>query len=63
MESTKTAIISGGCSGIGLAVTKKLIANNIKSIIIGRDAEKLNQAKQVLGKLCFPVDGGNSIGF
>ena len=56
MTSTKTvAIVTGGGSGIGLAITKKFVAENITTIIIGRDQEKLNNAKAELGELCVPV--------
>jgi NAD(P)-dependent dehydrogenase (short-subunit alcohol dehydrogenase family) len=53
----KTAIVTGGGSGIGLAITEKFISAGIKTIIIGRDAEKLNKAKASLGELCIPVAG------
>jgi NAD(P)-dependent dehydrogenase (short-subunit alcohol dehydrogenase family) len=51
----KTAIITGGGSGIGLAITEKFIAANIQSIIIGRDEKKLAAAKEKSGPLCETV--------
>src|SRR3954465_7772080 len=55
MGENKVAIITGGGSGIGLAIADKFIKNNITTIIIGRDKEKLHAAKERLGKLCVPV--------
>ncbi len=51
----KVAIVTGGGSGIGLAITEKFVQNNITTVIVGRDAEKLHQAKQKLGALCVPI--------
>ena len=48
----KIAIVTGGASGIGLAIAEKFVANNIQTIVIGRNEEKLNAAKQKLGELC-----------
>jgi len=38
------ALIIGGSSGMGLATAKLLVKNNIEVIIVGRKAEKLEQA-------------------
>lgn len=46
------AIVTGGGSGIGLAIAEKFTQNNIRTIIIGRDKEKLDSAKKKLGDLC-----------
>ncbi|MDQ6901930.1 MAG: SDR family oxidoreductase [Bacteroidota bacterium] len=51
----KVAIITGGASGIGLAIAEKFVQNNITTIIIGRDKNKLDSAKNKLGELCFPI--------
>lgn len=48
----KIAIVTGGGSGIGLAITEKFIAAGIETIIVGRDETKLNDAKEKLGALC-----------
>src|SRR5690242_4646799 len=53
--SNQVAIVTGGGSGIGLAITAKFVQNNITTVIVGRDAEKLQQAKQKLGALCVPM--------
>jgi len=53
----KIAIVTGGGSGIGLAISRKLVQNNIHTIIIGRDEQKLCAAKKELGELCETVNG------
>jgi len=54
-DSKKVAIVTGGASGIGFAIAEKFVKNNIKTIIIGRNKEKLNAAKEKLGVLCETV--------
>lgn len=51
-ENKRIAIITGGGSGLGFAIAKKFVENNIISIIAGRDEEKLKKAKEQLGELC-----------
>jgi NAD(P)-dependent dehydrogenase (short-subunit alcohol dehydrogenase family) len=46
----KLAIVTGGGSGLGLAIAKAFTENNIKTIIVGRDEEKLKTAKAALGE-------------
>jgi NAD(P)-dependent dehydrogenase (short-subunit alcohol dehydrogenase family) len=46
----KIAIVTGGGSGLGFAIAKKFVQNNIRTIIIGRDQQKLDCAKQSLGE-------------
>ncbi len=48
----KTAIVTGGGSGIGLAIAESFTAAGIRTIIVGRDNEKLTAAQQQLGTLC-----------
>src|SRR5215467_9004029 len=54
-HQNKLAVVTGGASGIGLAITEKFICNDIVTIVIGRDEQKLKKAKQRLGKLCIPL--------
>ena len=51
----KIAIITGGASGIGLAIAKTFTANNIFAVIIGRDQQKLDAAKKAMGDSCHAI--------
>jgi NAD(P)-dependent dehydrogenase (short-subunit alcohol dehydrogenase family) len=51
-DQNKIAIVTGGASGIGLAIAEKFVKNNITTIVIGRNEEKLKSAKAKLGALC-----------
>ena len=55
-NQTKIAIVTGGGSGLGLAIAEKFVQNNIRTIIIGRNQEKLDCAREKLGELCEPVN-------
>ena len=55
-STNRIAIVTGGASGIGLAIAEKFVQNGIKTIIIGRDQKKLDCAAQKLGSLCEPVN-------
>ncbi|HEY0677500.1 MAG TPA: SDR family NAD(P)-dependent oxidoreductase [Chitinophagaceae bacterium] len=48
----KTAIVTGGGSGIGFAIASKFVQQGIHTIIVGRDEIKLAAAKEQLGDLC-----------
>jgi NAD(P)-dependent dehydrogenase (short-subunit alcohol dehydrogenase family) len=48
----KIAIVTGGGSGIGLAIAEKFVAAGIRTIIVGRDEQKLAKAKEKWGALC-----------
>lgn len=51
----KIAIVTGGGSGIGLAIAGKFVQGGIRTVIVGRDEKKLQAAKEQLGDLCEPV--------
>jgi NAD(P)-dependent dehydrogenase (short-subunit alcohol dehydrogenase family) len=54
-QENKIAIVTGGGSGIGLAIATKFVKSNILTIIVGRDKHKLTAAKEQLGELCVPM--------
>jgi NAD(P)-dependent dehydrogenase (short-subunit alcohol dehydrogenase family) len=54
-STARIAIVTGGGSGIGLAIAQKFVQTGIRTIIIGRDKEKLAAAKEQLGSLCHPI--------
>jgi NAD(P)-dependent dehydrogenase (short-subunit alcohol dehydrogenase family) len=49
-SSKPVAIVTGGASGIGLAISKKFADNNIYTIIVGRDETKLLSAGKLIGE-------------
>lgn len=49
-SKNRIAIITGGASGIGFAIAKKFVQNNIKSVLVGRDATRLKLACETLGE-------------
>ena len=53
-NENKIAVVTGGGSGIGLAIAQKFTEHNITTIIVGRDKQKLDKAKEHLGDLCVP---------
>ena len=53
-NENKIAVVTGGGSGIGLAIAQKFTEHNITTIIVGRDKQKLDKAKEKLGELCVP---------
>jgi NAD(P)-dependent dehydrogenase (short-subunit alcohol dehydrogenase family) len=54
-SNQKVAIVTGGGSGIGLAIAEKFTKNGIATVIVGRDEEKLKNAKALLGECCYPI--------
>jgi NAD(P)-dependent dehydrogenase (short-subunit alcohol dehydrogenase family) len=45
----KVAIITGGASGIGLAITRKFVKEGLIAVIVGRDKKKLKEACSEIG--------------
>jgi NAD(P)-dependent dehydrogenase (short-subunit alcohol dehydrogenase family) len=52
---SKIALVTGGASGLGLAIAKKFVDSNIKTIITGRNEQKLKEAGAALGECCIPL--------
>lgn len=50
------ALVTGGSSGIGYEIARRLIAKGAKVAITGRNAEKLEKAAQELGAISFVAD-------
>lgn len=48
----KVAVVTGGAAGLGLAITKKLVKEQIMTIMIGRNEENLRKTAEELGDLC-----------
>jgi NAD(P)-dependent dehydrogenase (short-subunit alcohol dehydrogenase family) len=55
MQRNKIAIVTGGGSGIGLAIAKRFVQDGVTTIIIGRNEQKLQDAANDLGALCIPL--------
>lgn len=51
MTNNRIAIITGGASGIGFAIARKFVQNDIRVILIGRDKSRLKLACETLGSL------------
>jgi gluconate 5-dehydrogenase len=51
----RTALVTGGGSGLGLAMAEGLAAAGARVIIVGRDREKLERAKDAIGAAAFAV--------
>jgi NAD(P)-dependent dehydrogenase (short-subunit alcohol dehydrogenase family) len=50
-QMKEIAVITGGASGIGFAIAKKFVQNNIMVILIGRNKTRLKLACETLGEL------------
>jgi NAD(P)-dependent dehydrogenase (short-subunit alcohol dehydrogenase family) len=54
-KTQRIALVTGGGSGIGLAIAEKFTAAGILTIIVGRDKERLTAAAERLGANCQPL--------
>lgn len=53
----KTAVVTGGSSGIGLEIARQLIQRGCRVIVTGRDTDKLERVVLELGNLATGVPG------
>jgi benzil reductase ((S)-benzoin forming) len=57
----KIAVITGGGTGLGQAIAKQLAKQAIKTFIIGRRKEKLQETQAFFPKLIFPITADISL--
>ncbi|ETZ23970.1 SDR family NAD(P)-dependent oxidoreductase [Pedobacter sp. V48] len=50
-QERKIALVTGGASGLGFAIAEKFVENNIFTILIGRNEQRLEKARKQLGEL------------
>lgn len=58
----KTAIVTGGGSGIGKAIALAFVHEGARVVIAGRDGEKLKHAADEIGANCLPMTADVSNG-
>ena len=51
----KVAIVTGGASGIGLAIAENFVKHGIRTVVAGRDEKKLDAARKKLGDMCYAM--------
>lgn len=50
-QERKIALVTGGASGLGFAIAEKFVQNNIFTILVGRNEQRLEKACEQLGEL------------
>lgn len=55
MFMKKLAVVTGGSSGIGLAIAKELVRQGAQVVITGRDVAKLEKAAKEIGPSVFAI--------
>lgn len=50
MLKNKNIVIIGGTTGIGLSAARAFIANDANIVAVGRNADNVNEAQEILGK-------------
>ena len=54
--SGKNALVTGGSSGIGLAIAQAFVAAGARVVVSGRSAKALDEAIKVIGSNCISVE-------
>ena len=71
MANTKTILVTGAGSGIGRAIAQRLSKNNYPLILLGRNQDKLEEARnslespekhQYTGQILWMIGWGNRYG-
>ncbi len=55
--NTKNIVIIGGTTGLGLSAAKAFIANGANVVVVGRNEESVNGAKNLLGSKAVALSG------
>jgi NAD(P)-dependent dehydrogenase (short-subunit alcohol dehydrogenase family) len=53
----KNIVIIGGTTGLGLSAAKAFVANGANVVVVGRNAESMDEAKKILGKNAEAIAG------
>ncbi len=48
-------MVTGGASGIGSSISSKFVGSGIRTIIVGRDQQKLDTTRTRMGQLCHTI--------
>ena len=57
MLQNKNIVIIGGTTGLGFSAAKAFIANGANVVVVGRNEETVNEAKNSLGKNALAICG------
>jgi NAD(P)-dependent dehydrogenase (short-subunit alcohol dehydrogenase family) len=57
MLKNKRIVIIGGTTGLGLSAAKAFIANGADVVVVGRSAESVAEAKNILGNHAVAISG------
>lgn len=61
MLANKNLVIIGGTTGLGLSAAHAFLSNGANCVVLGRDDEHINTARQLLGNNCIVLAGDATI--